>query len=191
MAAAQEWNNLATSRKDLRVTKPYGEQRSTYFLQLPYIWAVPLIAMSGVLHWLMSQSFFLVRTETYTEGVASTQYGCGFSFLSLWVFTLAAFSITCAVGLIGNRKMQQRMPFAASCSLVISAACHALEGDEDAQLKKVRWGMVEKSPGTGYKHCSVTTKDTRKPTVGQRFPSPGLAILRCAMLDYNTERQQQ
>ena len=34
LASAEEWNNLAYSRKGLRVSQPVAEQRGTYFLQL-------------------------------------------------------------------------------------------------------------------------------------------------------------
>ena len=37
-----------------------GAQRSEYFLQLPYRFALPIMLYSGFLHWLCSQSFFLV-----------------------------------------------------------------------------------------------------------------------------------
>jgi hypothetical protein len=36
LASAYKWNNMARTRKSLRVTDPQGQQRSTYFLQLPY-----------------------------------------------------------------------------------------------------------------------------------------------------------
>lgn len=65
IASAQEWNNLGIARKGLRVSEPRGEQRSTYFLQLPYKWAVPLGVVSTALHWLLSQTFFLVRFDVY------------------------------------------------------------------------------------------------------------------------------
>jgi hypothetical protein len=64
---AREWNNYAIRRKDLRVTSPKCEQRSTNFLQLPTRRAVPLIMWSGMLHWLLSQSFFLVRLGARTR----------------------------------------------------------------------------------------------------------------------------
>ncbi|KAF2808778.1 uncharacterized protein BDZ99DRAFT_39707 [Mytilinidion resinicola] len=55
-----EWNSHATTRKGLRVTNPAGAQRPAYFLQVPYRWAIPLTTMSGVLHWLLSQSFLRI-----------------------------------------------------------------------------------------------------------------------------------
>lgn len=173
MASAQEWNNLAAYRKGLRVTTPQESQRSTYFLQLPYKWALPLMATSSILHWLMSQSFYLVRAEMYDgDGEISRSdnlSGCGLSFLSLWIFTIVALVLVCAVGLVGDRRMQQKIPLAASCSLVISAACHIPRGEQDVHLKKVKWGVVEKSPGSGYTHCSIAAKEVRKPIIGQIY----------------------
>lgn len=43
---AHEWSLFARSRMPLRVTSPVGQQRSTYYLQLPYNYAIvssPLI----------------------------------------------------------------------------------------------------------------------------------------------------
>lgn len=42
---------------------PQGEQRSTYWLQLPYAYSIPLITASATLHWLISQSIFLMRVS--------------------------------------------------------------------------------------------------------------------------------
>src|SRR5688572_23923235 len=42
MLLAQEWSTYAYTRKPLRVSYPSGEQKSTYFLQLPYRYAIPL-----------------------------------------------------------------------------------------------------------------------------------------------------
>lgn len=62
---ASEWNDYAVERKPLRVSIPSGEQRSTYFLQLPYRASLPLIAVSGLLHWPSSQSLFLDVVAEY------------------------------------------------------------------------------------------------------------------------------
>lgn len=66
MALATEWADFARERKGLRVSSdPVGFQRAAYFLQLPYRYAVPLIVVSGVMHWLVSQSVFLVYLEAF------------------------------------------------------------------------------------------------------------------------------
>ncbi|KAF9060494.1 hypothetical protein BDP27DRAFT_420498 [Rhodocollybia butyracea] len=49
---ALEWSSYAHSRKPLRVSDPHGEQRSTYFLNIPFRFGVPLMAYSSLLHWL-------------------------------------------------------------------------------------------------------------------------------------------
>ena len=43
MHMAHEYGGYATERKSLRVTTPRGTQRSTYWLQLPYTYGMPLI----------------------------------------------------------------------------------------------------------------------------------------------------
>ncbi|TKA68236.1 hypothetical protein B0A55_10035 [Friedmanniomyces simplex] len=48
-------------RKALRVSSPKGQKRSKYFLHLPYTYSVPLIAISTLLHWLISQSLFVTE----------------------------------------------------------------------------------------------------------------------------------
>ena len=40
MLGAHEWSLFAAQRRGLRVTSPVGKQRSTYYLQLPYWYAV-------------------------------------------------------------------------------------------------------------------------------------------------------
>ena len=56
-----EWNSYQSQRKGLRVSdRPRAFQRSSYILQLPKRWALPLMALSAMLHWLCSQSIFLV-----------------------------------------------------------------------------------------------------------------------------------
>ena len=166
MASAKEWNDLGEKRKGLRVTRPEGSQRSTYFLQLPYKWAIPLLFTSGILHWLLSQSFFLVRLDLVNrENVIveeASQSACGFSIMSLLIFFIVALLLVCAIGRIGLQHLEQKMPFAASCSLVISAACHPPEQDVDAQVKEVKWGVVEEQTQQGYAHCSITAMPTKE-----------------------------
>lgn len=174
MASAEEWNNFARTRKGLRVTKPSGAQRSTHFLQLPYKWAIPLLITSTALHWLLSQSFFLVRLDVINrEKVVvpeSSKSACGFSRLSLWIFFVVALILVCAIGLVGLRRMKQKIPFAASCSLVISAACHPVTGEVEPHLKDVKWGVVGEEVESGFAHCCITSMHTlRKELVRGRI----------------------
>lgn len=173
MSSAQEWNNLARYRRGLRVTRPEGDQRSTYFLQLPYKWAWPLIITSGALHWLLSQSFFLVRLDMIDcDGIvvdSESISACGVSVLSLLIFFIVALLLIGAIALAGTRHMQQRLPAAALCSLVISAACHPPKTEVGPQLKKLKWGVVEQDEAERFGHCCLSASAVRKPEVGKPY----------------------
>src|SRR5882762_5302147 len=66
MLAGLEWSQMAWQKKSMRVSQtPRGEQRSSYFLQLPYRYAIPLLGFSAVMHWLVSQSIFLIAVERH------------------------------------------------------------------------------------------------------------------------------
>ena len=62
MLVAEEWNGYAKDRKALRVSHPKGIQRSTYFISMPFKFGIPLMGATTTLHWLVSQSTFLVST---------------------------------------------------------------------------------------------------------------------------------
>ncbi|PUU77998.1 hypothetical protein B9Z19DRAFT_1127492 [Tuber borchii] len=63
MLLGHEWSLFSHHHRILRVTSPRPGQRSTYWLQIPYTYAVPLMTLSGLLHWLISQSIFLARVD--------------------------------------------------------------------------------------------------------------------------------
>jgi hypothetical protein len=176
MAGVAEWNKLAESpHKGLRVTKPEGKQRDTYFLQLPYRWALPLMFSSGVLHWLLSQSIFLVRIDQYDragilqQDSSDSKSACGFSGTSWMTFTGCFWLLTGTAVLIGHKKIRMKLPLAASCSLVISAACHAQRSDENAHLKPLKWGVLEGTMFEGTAHCSLSSQKVSKPKVGVKY----------------------
>jgi hypothetical protein len=173
MASAAEWNNLATSHKGLRVTKPVGEQRDTYFLQLPYRWALPLMIASGTLHWLLSQSIYLVRIDVYNREGAMLQdeaiSACGFSRTSWMTLTGCFWLLVGTVVLVGHQRIRMKLPFAGNCSLVISAACHPPRSDKDAQLKPLKWGVVEERMFEGSLHCTLSSGKVSRPKAGVQY----------------------
>jgi len=154
-----EWNSFAHTRKGLRVSgNPVGDQKSTHFLQLPFRWAIPLMTLSVVLHWLCSQSIFLVSTEfdhslfidqdDYCNspdanieeawGLCLVQYfTCGYSPVAiLSTIILSVLMIVFAV-LIGLRKYRNGgMPVAGTCSAAISASCHLKDGGEHEEMEQ-------------------------------------------------------
>jgi hypothetical protein len=173
LATAEEWNNFAQTRKGLRVSRPVDQQRSTYFLQLPYRLAIPLMITSGTLHWLLSQSFFLVRVDFFERNsdISSGESisACGFSSFSLLVFFVLSSLLMCAITWLLARRMQQRMPIAASCSLVISAACHPVKDEVDVHLKKIRWGVTQQLGAGSIQHCAFSANSVKKPEVGSQY----------------------
>lgn len=161
MFLAQEWESYATHRKTLRVSFPQGNQRSTYWLQLPYRYGIPLLVASAILHWLVSQSLFLARIisldEDDREVADSSVSSCGYSNIAL-VFVIGLGSLLVMSALtFGSRRFCTVMPLARSCSAAISAACHPPETDTDAAFKAVRWGVVEE--GYEAKIVEIAGKD--------------------------------
>ncbi len=55
-------------KKPVRVSSPRGMQRSSYFLSLPWKYSAPLMSLSILLHWLISQSIFLVQSSAFGPG---------------------------------------------------------------------------------------------------------------------------
>lgn len=170
MHLAAEWSSYGVERKALRCTTPYGAQRSTYYLQLPYTYALPLIAASATLHWLISESIFLARIEVYDSGngnetVSSVGYSCA---PIVCIIVLGSCMLMLAVGL-GFRKFKSHMPVASSCSVAIAAGCHRPEDDVDASVLPVKWGAVDEDKGDGVGHCSFTSLEVGEMVPGKMY----------------------
>ncbi|OJJ96533.1 hypothetical protein ASPACDRAFT_125175 [Aspergillus aculeatus ATCC 16872] len=161
-----ELQRYATRRRSLRCSWPKGQQRSTYYLTLPYRYSLPLLTVSASLHWLLSQSFFFVhirRVDISQRYIVDEARGCCYSplaiFITIWV---AVAGLLVVVGL-GFRRFESGMPLAGGCSMVLSALCHLPEDDEGAAEKTVMWGEIPKNtPGLG-----PTQNDKRR--VEERF----------------------
>lgn len=63
LCTEKEWSSYGIDYHPLRVTWPEGQQVSTYRLQLPYRYSIPLIAVSIVLHWLVSNALYVFVLE--------------------------------------------------------------------------------------------------------------------------------
>ncbi|KAK4909791.1 hypothetical protein LTR49_021460 [Elasticomyces elasticus] len=148
MLLSHEYSKFAMDgrKKPLRVTTPHGQQRSTYYLQLPYTYSLPLLITSGTLHWLISQSIFLARISVYNDGVSSDQSdtsSVGYSCLPILLVILLGTAMLAFALSMGCRKFASHIPVAGSCSVAVSAACHPPKGDVDAGYLPVRWGEVK------------------------------------------------
>lgn len=187
MLSAKEWASSGNVRKSLRVSgrKAKGLQRGSYFLQLPYRYAVPLMVLSGILHWLVSQSIFLVVVESYAfdeknlEPVPVTREVGGNGDWITCGYSPVAIAAVIAVGMIvilgglfnGCRRLEEGgPPLAGGCSVVLSAACHTggrttnlgrEEGDAEAHgedMRLLKWGVVaEAEDWNGIGHCAFSS----------------------------------
>ncbi|KAF2675503.1 hypothetical protein BT63DRAFT_475106 [Microthyrium microscopicum] len=139
-----EWQSYATKKKPLRVSFPTGKQRSTYFLAIPYRYGVPIQILFFACHWMLSQGLSLEVIETYR--LNSFEDGDPFlqtSGIALILTVVLSFITVGTVFLIGFKKHPGYMPLGATCSAVISAACHRPADDTGAAYQPVQWGVID------------------------------------------------
>lgn len=184
MLVGHEWAKFFSKGKALRVTSPTGQQRSTYWLQVPFRYALPLAALSALLHWLASQSIFMVqisvllqdepRTVNREESIST----CGYSPFAI-ILTTVTGSIIALVGiLLALRKYPAGIPLGGSCSAAISAACH-LPPDErkngSVSAKPLQWGatghdaVMGRDDDDSVGHCSFSSEAVATPIVGKLY----------------------
>ncbi|KAJ4361703.1 hypothetical protein N0V85_009376 [Neurospora sp. IMI 360204] len=118
--------------KTLRTSQPRGSQRSTFFLSLPYRYALPFIAVSSVMHWLISQCLYFTEVDfidldgTTLDKSNPTTTTLGYSTWAMfWVIVLGTLSWVAILGLAVFGKYPAGMPIMGGFSAVIAAACHA------------------------------------------------------------------
>ncbi|KAJ5721210.1 uncharacterized protein N7483_009144 [Penicillium malachiteum] len=144
MLVAAEWDAYALHRKHLRVSNPHGEQRSTYYLSLPFRYSVPKLTLFTLAHWMVSQSLFFVNIVGYDvhgqEDKLTSTRGVCYSPLAIFIFflLLSGCYIVCIV--LCRKTFKSHAPVVGHCSAAISASCHPPAEDVDAALKPVMWG---------------------------------------------------
>jgi hypothetical protein len=175
MALAYEWGQFGIRRRGLRVTKPRGKQRETYFLQLPLKIGVPLNALSGLLHWLASQMLFVSRIDRRSQkGVLdpnSSLAACGFSSTALLALLFVLLALSASVSALGFRTSAAHIPFAGSCSWVISATCHPNPDEAEPALGRVKWGSISEGGGEAgaVGHCSFSSGRVARPKFERKY----------------------
>jgi hypothetical protein len=180
-----EWISYAHKRKGLRVSRqPIGAQKTEYFLQLPYRFGIPLMLLSGTLHWLVSQGIFLVSIDFYDVFGRPGSYDamlissmmdvktCGYSPIAIISVVILGILMTTAIVAFGFVPYKGGSTLAGNCSLAISAACQLDKRvDEDgaaAAVGRLMWGVIGQSED-GVGHCSFSTKDVERPVKGEMY----------------------
>ena len=185
MFLSSEWNDYSVDRKALRISgRRTGSLRSTYFLSLPFRYSIPLITISTLLHWLASQSFFLVSLEFSAsqevseakgdtlQSTLSDYYTCGYSPLAIICLVIVIGILGILPAVLAFRKFRSGMPIAGSCSAAISAACHGLDEDakegSEAPEEALMWGVVGVNKN-GVEHCGFSSGEVEFPQNGKLY----------------------
>jgi hypothetical protein len=179
VCAQAEWSSYSKNRKGLRVSSNRrAAQRSTYFLQTPYRYSIPLLVIFGVAHWLVSQSVF-VKDELWNGPHTGTYPGnsqttVGFSPLAILI-TLAVLALLLIIIVVkGLWKTNMDMPLLRSCSAVIAAACQP-KGDNapnGSELDEVQWGVMcepMESHTGAVGHCAFSAGYVDSPVAGRMY----------------------
>ena len=178
MLSAYEWSLFSHHHRTLRVTSPRPGQRSTYWLQIPYTYAIPLMTLSGLLHWLTSQSIFFARvdiSDPFGRGTVEPINSVGYSCIAMiFALMLGLLALLAAAGM-GYRQFASEITIAGSFSAAISAACHTSGADSEEILEqKVRWGDLGIVSDLGVRHLAFSSeKGVGKPVFGAVYAGIG------------------
>lgn len=148
MLHAADYNEYAITRRPLRVSFPQGQQRSTFYLSIPYRYSLPLLVTFTLIHWLISEGIFYVQLLPYDLAgnpiLESKLMTCGISTIPLEVAMFLTIACLLVIWGVSAREYKcATMPFALGCSVAISAACHPPRDDRDAAFGMVMWGGCE------------------------------------------------
>ncbi|ETS81121.1 hypothetical protein PFICI_06123 [Pestalotiopsis fici W106-1] len=159
MLAHHEISSYAVRDRGLRVSFPrrHTAQRGTYFLQLPWKFAIPLMTISTVLHWCLSQSLFVLRVSVYKPDgledldnlISTVGYSSGPILASLGILALFLLGV-CALGWFKRYEGANYMPLVANCSASLAAAtCPPLRqaGSPDIETSHERQAGKSNDPG--------------------------------------------
>ncbi|KAL5384274.1 hypothetical protein DPSP01_005420 [Paraphaeosphaeria sporulosa] len=184
MFLAADWAAFGTKGQRLMVKNARGEQRGTWLLGAPLAWGLPLLILQVILHWLISQSIFLISLNIHDPDGTLTKYrkegprflNCGYSPIAI-IFCIVAslLLMLSAIALAFRRFPQGAPPVAATCSAAISAACHLPYGmlKHDSLYGNMKWGQCGQ-PQYGVGHCALMPEGAFKAGYAQT-PVPGWA----------------
>ncbi|CAL3970661.1 unnamed protein product [Diplocarpon coronariae] len=166
MVSADEWARFSVHRKALRTTDPKGQQRSTYWLSLPWTYGLPIAIASSILHWLISQSLFVSRTEvlnTLGEPEDMSYMNVGYNPLAILLALLFGVCLLLAMVANGCRRLAHGSVLVGNNSLAIAAACQR-GGEEGVERGRVMWGAVRHEGEDGTPgHCCFSSGEVERP----------------------------
>lgn len=183
MLIEREWHQYAHKRQGLRVSSAKkGQQRSSYFLQVPYRYGLPFVAVFAALHWLLSESIFLVAIQNFgyptadvpadadplsikRENLSNQDFiTVGYSPLAILLVIITSVCFLAVFLVQVFWPLGDTMPVMGNCSAVIAAGCHLDTKDTKADIAegKVQWGVVSTSL-EGIGHCGFWSNEVKAP----------------------------
>lgn len=184
MLLSREFTQFAIRRSGLRVTHPASgsEQRSTFWLSLPYRFSLPLLVGSAVLHWALSQTLFFaqvtVRDPAGRVDLDRSVSCVGWSALALVILLIVSGVIMIVPILIGFLRYPSGVPVVESCSLAMAAACHPLlrqrdrnVDDQDDPITE-RHGNTESESALKYGVIGTDTEGNKRAGLSSRSVKP-------------------
>ena len=157
MLVSAEFVAYSVNRKGLRVSKPEGEQRSTYFLSLPLKYSIPLGAGSMLLHWLLSQGFYIIQINMFSSnGTPEREPGQSLlgmicAPLPMIVETIFFTFMVMTILLFSLQRYKSAIPFVGTDSIAISAACHSYDTKGSLSVQKIQYGVIRELPLGEYR----------------------------------------
>ncbi|KAH9212358.1 hypothetical protein DL95DRAFT_464087 [Leptodontidium sp. 2 PMI_412] len=171
---AEDWSKFAFIPQSLMVSSPVGIQRGTWLLGAPLAWGSGFLILQTLLHWLLSQSIFVVQISIYNkDGTpvpdstsnddSTSRYAhlsnCGYSPIAIIFSVIAAVVLLLlAIGFYLRRFPAGSPPVVSTCSAAISAACHPISMSEEKMYGKFRWG-ADGDLFNGVGHCSIVSDE--------------------------------
>jgi len=148
----QEYISYSQARKPLRVSEPREGQYSTYYLQIPYGYAIPLMTWSIALHYFISQALYFERLiyfhkdDSSRDVVEETSNATVLNALGLFCVGVTGLVGAIILFSLGFRRYPDMMPIGGTCSASIAAACWRPENDGEAAIKELMWGELKLQP---------------------------------------------
>ncbi|KAM0123886.1 hypothetical protein ACHAO1_011195 [Botrytis cinerea] len=179
MLLADEWHIYGHKKQPLRVTCPSGQQNSTYFLSVPYRYAMLIFPLTILLHWLISESLFLVTiTGVGHDDSDLTTSSLAYSWGAILLSGIVCFVMTAFIDIKADQTYRTVNPVVGSCSAAISAACHASREEGDISELPIQWGVVRgagesigswKNKDKDFGHCAFSGAVVAPPLPGRWY----------------------
>jgi hypothetical protein len=142
------------------------------------------MAVSGLLHWLTSQSIFLVSVEEVAQDLEKTITAefltCGYSPPAILAVIIIGLFMVVVLRYFGRRRFSGCMPIVGTRSACISAMCHLPEAEKEkeAAYLPVQWGVSCEIAETREQitHCSFSSLPVRQPEEGELCAGHSTAI---------------